>query len=103
MDDIIGENLLPFKRFSVSVTQMDQLCEELGIKLNIVMECDHYLRTELLNVNAGITIASPIGEKRCLYDEQIKFLPIKGLDKTRNIALSYRKDKYLTQDTREFL
>ena len=64
-----------------------------------VMECDHYLRTELLNVNAGITIASQSAKKRCLYDEQIKFLPIKCLDKTRNIALSYRKDEDLTQDT----
>ena len=102
VDDIIGEKFIALQKGFPFRTQMDQLCEELGIKLNIVMECDHYLRTELLNVNAGITIASQSAKKRCLYDEQIKFLPIKGLDKTRNIALSYRKDKYLTQDTRDF-
>lgn len=102
VEDILDEKFIALQKGFSFRTQMDQLCQEHGITLNIIMECDHYLRRRLLNMNAGITIASRSAKYRHLYDSQIVFIPIEGINKKRNIALTYRKDQYLTKETRDF-
>ena len=102
VEDILNEKFIVLQKGFSFRTQMDQLCQELGLELNIIMECDHYLRRQLLNMNAGITIASRSAKYRHLYDSHIVFIPIAGIDKKRNIALTYRKDRYLTKDTKDF-
>ena len=83
-------------------TQTDQLFANLGIRPNIVMECDHYLRRELLNANAGITVSSYSAKLRKLYDSKIVFLPIEGGIHTRDIVLSTLKGKFLAETTHQF-
>lgn len=102
LDEIAGEKFIALQKGFPFRGQVDELCSELGLKLNIVMECDHYLRTELLNVNAGLTITTRSAKKRHLYDPHIRFLPIEGVCKSRIIALTYRREKYLTKDARDF-
>lgn len=102
VEDILDEKFIALQKGFSFRTQMDQFCQELGIELNIIMECDHYLRCQLLNMNAGITIASRSAKYRHLYDPHIVFIPISGINKKRNIALTYRKDRYLTKDTKDF-
>lgn len=87
---------LPFR------TQTDQLFADMGIEPNIVMECDHYLRRELLNTNAGITVASRSAQFRHLYDPKIVFLKIENVKGSRDIVLSRLKGKYITKATQEF-
>lgn len=102
LQDIVNEKFIALQKGFPFRTQCDQMFEDMGIKPNIVMECDHYLRGELLNANAGITMASRSAKYRKLYDEKICFIPIDGIKRTRNIVLSYPKGKYLTKVTREF-
>ncbi len=87
---------LPFR------TQTDQLFADMGIEPNIVMECDHYLRRELLNTNAGITMASRSAQFRHLYDPKIVFLKIENVKGGRDIVLSRLKGKYITKATQDF-
>lgn len=83
--------------------QTDELLESLGIAPNIIMECDHYLRRELLNANMGLTIASKSAQFRHLYDKDVKFLPIKGVKAKRQIVLSRLKNKFQTEEVTKFI
>lgn len=102
VEDILDEKFIALQKGLSFRTQMDQLCADLGIELNIIMESDHYLRRRLLNMNAGITISSMSAKFRHLYDPQIVFIPLDGVEKKRIIALTYRKDRYLSKDTKDF-
>ncbi|MEG0803357.1 MAG: LysR family transcriptional regulator [Pygmaiobacter sp.] len=87
---ILLQKALPFR------TQTDLLFQDLGIAPEVFMECDHYMRREMLNANAGITVASSSAQFRHLYDPSIRFLHIKGAARTREVVLTRRKNKYLT-------
>lgn len=87
---------LPFRE------QTDQLFAQMGLKQNIVMECDHYLRREFLKNNAGVTLASRSAQFRHLYDSKIVFVPLNDVEATRDIALSRLRDKYITNASKEF-
>lgn len=102
LSDIGDEKFIALQKGFPFRTQTDQLFADLGIQPNIIMECDHYLRAELLNTNTGITMTSRSAKYRHLYDEKIIFLPIKGISRTRIIALTYLKGKYLSRVTKEF-
>lgn len=53
---------LPFR------TQTDRIFADLGITPHYIMECDHLLRRELINANAGVTIAS----QSCLLSASVQ-------------------------------
>lgn len=93
---ILLQKGLPFR------TQTDLLFQDLGFSPEIVMECDHYMRRELLNSNIGITVASSSAQFRHLYDPSIHFLHIEGARRTRDVVLTRRKNKYLTSAARDF-
>ena len=61
---------LPFR------IQTDRIFTELGITPLYSMECDHLLHRELINANAGVTIASQSASFRHLYSDNIRFLDI---------------------------
>ena len=83
-------------------TQTDQIFAELGIKPRFVMECDHLLRRELVNANAGITIASQSASFRHLFSQDIRFLELENIHHTRDIVLVHRKGRYLNRAARQF-
>lgn len=93
---ILLQKGLPFR------TQTDLLFQDLGFCPDIIMECDHYMRRELLNSNAGITVASSSAQFRHLYDPTICFLHIDGSRRTRDVVLTRRKNKYLTAAAKDF-
>jgi len=83
-------------------TQTDQLFANLGMKPHYIMECDHLLRRELVNSNAGITIASHSASFRHLYSQDICFLDIEDIDYSRDIVLVSKKGKYKNEATKQF-
>jgi len=102
LQDIAHEKFIMLQKGLPFRTQSDLLLSDLGIRPNIIMECDHYLRRELINANAGITIASSSAQFRHLYDPQIRFLHIEDARRTRDIVMTRRKDKYLSTAARKF-
>ena len=88
---------LPFR------VQTDQIFSDLGFSPMHSMECDHLLRRELINSNAGVTIASESALFRHLYSEDIRFLDIKDVPHTREIVLTYPKNRYLSKAAKEFI
>jgi LysR family transcriptional activator of glutamate synthase operon len=82
--------------------QTDQLFATLGIKPRYIMECDHLLRRELVNSNAGITIASHSASFRHLYNQNIRFLDIEDIDYSRDIVLVSKKKRYKNTATKQF-
>jgi DNA-binding transcriptional LysR family regulator len=100
--DLAKEKFIALQKGFPFRSQVDQLCAEIGIEPDIVMECDHCLRRELLNTNAGITISSFSAMLRRLYDPKIRFLPIEGVTQSRDIVLSHLRSKYLSEITISF-
>jgi DNA-binding transcriptional LysR family regulator len=84
-------------------TQSDNLFADFGIVPNIVMECDHYLRREMVGANAGITLSSKSAKFRRLYDPKIVFLPIHDVRRNRDIVLSWPKGKFLSNSKKSFI
>ena len=84
-------------------TQSDNLFADFGIVPNIVMECDHYLRREMVGANAGITLSSKSAKFRRLYDPKIVFLPIHDVRRNRDIVLSWPKGKFLSKSKQSFI
>jgi LysR family transcriptional activator of glutamate synthase operon len=95
--DVAREKYIALQKGFPFRTQTDQLFADFGITPNIVMECDHYLRRELLNANAGITMSSLSAKYRHLYDDTIVYLPINDVQRSRDIVLTRQKGKYLTK------
>ena len=87
---------LPFR------TQTDRIFADLGITPHYIMECDHLLRRELINANAGVTIASQSASFRHLFSENIRFLDIEDVYHTRDIVMVHRKGRYLNRASRQF-
>ena len=75
---------------------------DLGITPHYIMECDHLLRRELINANAGVTIASQSASFRHLFSENIRFLDIEDVHHTRDIVMVHRKGRYLNRASRQF-
>ena len=86
----------PFRR------QTDAIFSEFGITPNFIMECDHLLRRELINSNAGITIASQSALFRHLYSDDIRFIDIEGVHQTRDIVLVINKNRYKSKVVKQF-
>lgn len=93
---ILLQKGLPFR------AQIDNLFQKLGFIPNIIMECDHYMRREMLNANIGVTVASSSAQFRKLYDPAIRFLHIEGARNTREIVLTRRKNKFITSAAKTF-
>ena len=87
---------LPFR------AQTDRIFADLGITPHYIMECDHLLRRELINANAGVTIASQSASFRHLFSENIRFLDIEDVHHTRDIVMVHRKGRYLNRASRQF-
>jgi DNA-binding transcriptional LysR family regulator len=102
INDLSQEKFIALQKGFPFRSQTDQLFADIGIEPNILMECDHYLRRELLNVNAGITISSFSAMRRKLYDPKIRFLFIDGVTQARDIVLSRLRSKYLSETTLSF-
>lgn len=88
---------LPFR------DQTDQIFADLGITPQSTMECDHLLRRELINANAGVTIASQSASFRHLYSDNIRFLDIEDVSRTREIVLVRLKGHHLSVACRKFI
>lgn len=82
--------------------QTDRIFADLGITPYYTMECDHLLRRELINANAGISIASESASFRHLFNSDIRFLDIEDVYHTRDIVLTHRKNHYLSKASRQF-
>lgn len=102
LSEIAHERLIMLQKNMPFRIQTDQLFDDLGIKPNYIMECDHMLRRELINANVGIGIASSSASFRHLYDSQIIFLDIEDVQRTRDVVLTCRKNRYMTKAAREF-
>lgn len=102
LDDLMEEKFIALQKGFPFRTQTDRLFAEIGFEPNIVMECDHYLRRDLLNANMGITMSSLSAKQRQIYDPQICFLPIDGVIQNRDIVLSNLRGKYLTKTAAKF-
>lgn len=102
LEDALDERFIMLLQGLPFRLQTDAVFAELGVQPHYVIECDHLLRKELINANAGVTIASESASFRHLYSDDIVFLDIEGLQQTREIVLSYRKGHYLSRADREF-
>lgn len=103
IDELSKENWIMLQKGLPFRTQTDELFSEMGIVPNISIECDHYLRKELINANAGITIASSSAQFRHLYAPNICYLEIEGYTKYREIVMVHSKEKYLSPHVRKVM
>lgn len=102
LDEVTNERFIFLLKGLPFRTQTDRIFADLGITPSYVMECDHLLRRELINSNAGITIASQSSSFRHLFSDDIRFLDIEDVHQTRDIVLVYRKGRYLSKAAKEF-
>lgn len=104
LNDVTNERFIMLARNSSFQKQVDRIFNDYDISPNYVIECDHLLRRELINSNAGITIASHSAAFRHLFNEDIRFIDIKEISTySRDIVLVYLKDKYLNEATKLFI
>lgn len=101
--DVANEPFIMLLRGLPFRVQTDRIFADLGITPHYTMECDHLLRRELINENAGISIASQSASFRHLYNSNICFLDLEDVHHTRDIVLVSRKDRYLSKATRKFI
>lgn len=102
LEELVNERFILLLKGFPFRTQTDQIFMERGITPHFVMECDHLLRRELVNANAGVTIASQSASFRHLFSENIRFLELEDVQHTRDIVLVYRKGRYLNRAARQF-
>lgn len=102
LKDLTNEPFIMLTKGQPFRTQTDSIFTNLGIKPHFVMECDHLLRRELINSNAGITIASHSASFRHLYSNDIRFVDIKDVHQTRDIVLVTKKRRYKSKAVQQF-
>ena len=83
-------------------TQTDAIFAELDFQPRSILECDRLLRQELVNANAGITIASQSASFRHLFSDDVIYRRIDEVTQTRDIVFSYRKGRHLGRAYRQF-
>jgi len=102
LEEVANERFILLLKGMPFRTQTDLIFEDLGVQPQYMMECDHLLRRELINANAGITIASQSAFFRHLFSDDIRFLEIEGVTRTRDIVLTCRKHRYMNRAARQF-
>lgn len=102
LGEVTGERFIMLLKGLPFRAQTDRIFADLGITPHYIMECDHLLRRELINANAGITIASQSASFRHLFNDNIRFLDIEDVYHTRDIVLVSRKGRYLSKASRQF-
>ena len=100
--DVADERFIVLLKGQPFRTQTDLIFSDLGITPHYTMECDHLLRRELINANAGISIASHSASFRHLFNDEIRFLDLEDVHRTRDIVLVRQKDRYLSRAARKF-
>ena len=95
--EVAGENIIALHKGFAFRAEMDELFGMFGIKPNITIECDHFLRREMLKENKGLTLSVRSAEIRKLYAANSRFLRIKETLPKQHITLSIRKNKYRSQ------
>ncbi|MBQ6196688.1 MAG: LysR family transcriptional regulator [Lachnospiraceae bacterium] len=103
LSDIADERFILLHQGVPFRNQTDAVFTEMDFHPRYVIECDRLLRRELVNANAGITLASRSSEFRHLFSDEVVFREIDGLTQSREIVYSYRKGRHLTRAYREFL
>ena len=102
LKDVTNERFIMLLKGLPFRAQTDRIFSDLGIASRSMIECDHLLRRELINANAGITIASQSASFRHLYNDNIRFLDIEDVHFTRDIVLVLPKGRYLSKASRQF-
>ena len=103
-NDLRDERFIALTRSSPFQKIIDGMLVDHGISPHYVIECDHLLRRELINANAGITIASHSAVFRHLFSDEICFLDIAEANNYfRDIVLVYRKTRYLNHASCNFI
>ena len=102
LEDVTNERFIMLLKGLPFRAQTDRIFSDLGITPRSMIECDHLLRRELINANAGITIASQSASFRHLYNDNIRFLDIEDVHFTRDIVLVFPKGRYLSKASRQF-
>lgn len=97
MREIAEENIIALHKGFAFRVEMDELFGMAGVTPHIIMECDHFMRREMLKENKGITLSVKSAETRQLYAPGIKFLKIEEKLPDQYIGLSIMKNKYRTQ------
>ncbi|WP_180339340.1 LysR family transcriptional regulator [Peptoniphilus catoniae] len=102
LDQLIHEDFILLDKGFPFRQQTDELFESAGFSPNIIMECDHSLRSVLLEQNLGITISSNSAKLRKVYGDNIVFIPINGINNKRDIVLSWNKNLNITKGFKSF-
>ncbi len=102
LKDIEDERFILLHKGVPFRVQTDSVFAELNYQPRYVIECDRLLRQELVNANAGITIASKSAAFRHLFSDDVVYLDIEGVTQTRDIVFSYRKGRHLSPAYRQF-
>ena len=102
LKDVTNERFIMLLKGLPFRAQTDRIFSDLGIASRSMIECDHLLRRELINANAGITIASQSASFGHLYNDNIRFLDIEDVHFTRDIVLVLPKGRYLSKASRQF-
>ena len=107
--DAVEVDLIEFKdapfvimeegQFLYNVTH--DLCKKSGFVPRAVVEC-YNLETALCMVEAGVGI-SIVPDLMCKVVGDLKYYNIKGPTPESQISLVYRRDRYITKKTREFI
>ena len=75
---------------------IDEIFNSYGIRLNYHIECDHFLRNKLMEINQGIYIGMKTIKGRNLYGNNVCFIPIsaENFPKTQ-ITISHAYNRFL--------
>lgn len=83
---------------------IDEIFNSYGIQLNYHIECDHFLRNKLVEINQGIYIGMKTIKGRNLYGKNVCFIPIsaENFPKTQ-ITISHAYDRFLGKNAQSFM
>jgi len=104
LEEIAGERIIMLVGDYAFRRHVDKIFSRYGVRLNYFVECPHLLRNELLRANQGISISLSSAQRRKLYGEEVRYIPIRqeGLP-TVPIVIARMKDRYRTNICEEFI
>lgn len=97
MEEISKERIITLTESNPFRQYVDEVFASYGINIKYQIECTHEMRNYFLKANQGVALNLRSAEKRHLYGDGIRLIPIENNMSHTHITLSYLKDHYQTK------
>ncbi|MDO4561462.1 MAG: LysR family transcriptional regulator [bacterium] len=104
LEEILTQRLITLVGDNTFRRSIDEVFRHQGLEPKYHIECDHTTRNILISENQGISITVSSAQKRGIFDQNTRFVPIKGDNLPKiPITMSHMKGRYLTSFAKIFM